>query len=50
MLFSGRLADYQYYNMDQACARALTLAEICGANAARHSVRAQYQESSLSGP
>ena len=22
----GRLADYQYYNMDQACARGLTLA------------------------
>ncbi len=26
MLFAGRLADYQYYNMDQACARALKLA------------------------
>ena len=24
--FAGRLADYKYYNMDQACARALTLA------------------------
>ena len=24
--FGGRLADYQYYNMDQACARGLTLA------------------------
>ena len=24
--FAGRLADYQYYNMDQACARALKLA------------------------
>jgi UDP-galactopyranose mutase len=24
--FGGRLADYQYYNMDQACARALKLA------------------------
>jgi UDP-galactopyranose mutase len=24
--FAGRLADYQYYNMDQACARALMLA------------------------
>jgi UDP-galactopyranose mutase len=26
VLFAGRLADYQYYNMDQACARALMLA------------------------
>jgi len=26
MAFAGRLADYQYYNMDQACARALKLA------------------------
>ncbi len=26
ILFAGRLADYQYYNMDQACARALMLA------------------------
>lgn len=26
MTFAGRLADYQYYNMDQACARALKLA------------------------
>lgn len=26
VLFAGRLADYQYYNMDQACARALKLA------------------------
>lgn len=26
ILFAGRLADYQYYNMDQACARALKLA------------------------
>lgn len=25
--FAGRLADYQYYNMDQACARALSLFE-----------------------
>ncbi|MDM8562069.1 UDP-galactopyranose mutase [Candidatus Marithioploca araucensis] len=25
VLFAGRLADYQYYNMDQAVARALTL-------------------------
>ena len=24
--FAGRLADYKYYNMDQACARALVLA------------------------
>ena len=24
--FAGQLADYKYYNMDQACARALTLA------------------------
>jgi UDP-galactopyranose mutase len=29
MLFAGRLADYQYYNMDQACARALSLADQC---------------------
>jgi UDP-galactopyranose mutase len=28
--FAGRLADYQYYNMDQACARALKLASDCG--------------------
>ena len=28
--FAGRLADYQYYNMDQACARALKLAAECG--------------------
>jgi UDP-galactopyranose mutase len=28
--FAGRLADYQYYNMDQACARALKLATKCG--------------------
>ena len=28
--FAGRLADYQYYNMDQACARALKLASECG--------------------
>ncbi|MEK8019748.1 MAG: UDP-galactopyranose mutase [Candidatus Parabeggiatoa sp.] len=27
VLFAGRLADYQYYNMDQAVARALTLFE-----------------------
>jgi UDP-galactopyranose mutase len=26
VLFAGRLADYQYYNMDQACARAIKLA------------------------
>jgi UDP-galactopyranose mutase len=26
VVFAGRLADYQYYNMDQACARALKLA------------------------
>jgi UDP-galactopyranose mutase len=26
VLFAGRLGDYQYYNMDQACARALKLA------------------------
>lgn len=25
--FGGRLADYQYYNMDQACARGLALAD-----------------------
>ncbi|WP_209809509.1 UDP-galactopyranose mutase [Ammoniphilus resinae] len=25
VLFAGRLADYKYYNMDQAVARALTL-------------------------
>jgi UDP-galactopyranose mutase len=29
--FAGRLADYQYYNMDQACARALKLASDQGA-------------------
>ena len=28
--FAGRLADYQYYNMDQACARALKLASEYG--------------------
>jgi UDP-galactopyranose mutase len=28
--FAGRLADYQYYNMDQACARALKLASELG--------------------
>jgi UDP-galactopyranose mutase len=28
--FAGRLADYQYYNMDQACARALKLAATHG--------------------
>jgi UDP-galactopyranose mutase len=27
VLFAGRLADYKYYNMDQAVARALTLFE-----------------------
>lgn len=27
VIFAGRLGDYQYYNMDQAVARALTLAE-----------------------
>lgn len=27
VLFAGRLADYKYYNMDQACARALKLFE-----------------------
>jgi UDP-galactopyranose mutase len=26
VVFAGRLAEYQYYNMDQACARALKLA------------------------
>jgi UDP-galactopyranose mutase len=26
VVLAGRLADYQYYNMDQACARALKLA------------------------
>ena len=25
VMFAGRLADYKYYNMDQACARALSL-------------------------
>jgi UDP-galactopyranose mutase len=30
--FAGRLADYQYYNMDQACARALKLAAQHGAS------------------
>src|SRR5262249_2302082 len=25
--FAGRLGDYKYYNMDQACARALSLVE-----------------------
>jgi UDP-galactopyranose mutase len=29
--FAGRLADYQYYNMDQACARALKTASEQGA-------------------
>jgi UDP-galactopyranose mutase len=33
--FAGRLADYQYYNMDQACARALKLASECGGQAWR---------------
>jgi UDP-galactopyranose mutase len=33
MTFAGRLADYQYYNMDQACARALKLASDHGAAA-----------------
>lgn len=28
VLFAGRLGDYQYYNMDQACARALKLASL----------------------
>jgi UDP-galactopyranose mutase len=27
VIFAGRLGDYQYYNMDQAIARALSLAE-----------------------
>ncbi|WP_295816094.1 UDP-galactopyranose mutase [uncultured Deinococcus sp.] len=27
VIFAGRLADYRYYNMDQACARALSLFE-----------------------
>jgi UDP-galactopyranose mutase len=31
IVLAGRLADYQYYNMDQACARALKLAAECGA-------------------
>jgi len=35
MLFAGRLADYQYYNMDQACARALKLASSLGGPAWR---------------
>ena len=31
MTIAGRLGDYQYYNMDQACARALKLADkLCG--------------------
>lgn len=30
VFFAGRLADYQYYNMDQACARALKLAAELG--------------------
>ena len=30
IIFAGRLADYQYYNMDQACARALKLAAANG--------------------
>ena len=33
MVFAGRLADYQYYNMDQACASALTLAASCTSDA-----------------
>jgi UDP-galactopyranose mutase len=31
--FAGRLGDYQYYNMDQACARALKLASEYGGRA-----------------
>jgi UDP-galactopyranose mutase len=27
VFFAGRLGDYSYYNMDQACARALALFE-----------------------
>ncbi|MFD2609118.1 UDP-galactopyranose mutase [Deinococcus taklimakanensis] len=27
VIFAGRLADYKYYNMDQACARALSISE-----------------------
>ena len=34
MLFAGRLADYQYYNMDQACASALALAARCASRKA----------------
>lgn len=36
MVFAGRLADYQYYNMDQACASALTLAASCTSHAPAH--------------
>jgi UDP-galactopyranose mutase len=49
MHFSGRLADYQYYNMDQACARALSMATSCGADIAKHSA-SQHAESSFSEP
>ena len=31
VVFAGRLGDYQYYNMDQACARGLKLAADHGA-------------------
>lgn len=31
MIFAGRLGDYQYYNMDQACARGMKLASDAGA-------------------
>jgi UDP-galactopyranose mutase len=30
-IFAGRLGDYQYYNMDQACARGIKLAADHGA-------------------
>jgi len=48
MLFSGRLADYQYYNMDQACARALTLAYNHGADLTKTEVEYPQHEGSFS--
>jgi UDP-galactopyranose mutase len=34
-IFAGRLADYRYYNMDQAVARALAVYKQLGAEACR---------------
>ncbi len=47
VIFAGRLADYQYYNMDQACARALKLASEHGGPAWHQTKREEAAPKSM---